>query len=189
MFIYKIWKEDCDECYIGSTVDFAHRKRTHKHSCNNPKSQEYTFKIYSHIRANGGWCSWNMDIIEECETRDREIELIKEMKPSLNTVHYEYDYKEWGKEYRKINADRIKEWHKEHYKKNADRINEYGKEYRKINTDRISERQKEYNKINADKIKERGNQKFNCECGGKYSYKHKQTHSKTKRHQKYLGSS
>ena len=108
MFIYKIWKEDCDECYIGSTVDFAHRKRTHKHSCNNPKSQEYTFKIYSHIRANGGWCSWNMDIIEECETRDREIELIKELKPSLNTFTYDFDGKEWWKNYNEKNFEKIK---------------------------------------------------------------------------------
>tara|TARA_R110000772_G_scaffold262701_1_gene381855 strand:+ start:109 stop:759 length:651 start_codon:yes stop_codon:yes gene_type:complete len=214
-YIYKIWKE-CDEnFYIGSTGDFHKRKWNHKSSCNNTSLPNHNCKIYSHIRANGGWDSWNMDIIEECETRDREIELIKEMKPSLNTVVYDFDEKKWReenvdrikeqqKEYNKINADRLKEQHKEYRKKNADRIkenkkeyskinadriNEYKKEYRKNNADRINERHKEYREKNTDKIKERANQKFNCECGGEYTLSNKLRHFRTKIHQKYLGSS
>ena len=118
MFIYKIWKENCDDFYIGSTKDFHKRKIKHKHTCNNPKAPEYNYKIYQHIRANGGWGSWTMDIIEECETRDREIELIKEMKPSLNSTHYNFDKKKWTEE----NADRLKEWVKKYREKNADKI-------------------------------------------------------------------
>ena len=30
------------------------------------------------------------------------------------------------------------------------------------------------------------NEKFNCECGGKYTYVNKTTHCKSKRHQKYI---
>tara|TARA_R110000782_G_scaffold76282_1_gene151824 strand:+ start:142 stop:600 length:459 start_codon:yes stop_codon:yes gene_type:complete len=119
MFIYKIWKEDCDDFYIGSTEDFHKRKLVHKSSCNNTNCIGYNYKIYSHIRANGGWDSWNMDIIEECETRDREIELIKEMKPSLNSMYYSptFNRKEWCKKYNK-------NYRKEYYKINADRIKE-----------------------------------------------------------------
>jgi len=174
-FIYKIWKEDDENFYIGSTCDFRDRKRAHKGACNNPTYHGHHLKIYQHIRSNGGWCSWNMNIIEECETRDREIEIIKEMKPSLNTKHYEYqDIKEYIKEYNKNNADRISERQKEYNKKNADKLKAYFKEYRKEN---------------ADRIKEMKSKKFNCECGGKYTYSYKSSHMKTQRHQKYLGSS
>ena len=151
MFIYKIWKEDCDDCYIGSTDDFRKRKILHKHSCNNINHRNHNFKIYTHIRANGGWDSWNKDIIEECEDRCREIELIKEMKPSLNTIYYDYsDTKEY-----------MKEWKKE----NPDRINEYRNKWREENLDKLKK-------------------KFNCECGGKYTYRDKAKHMKTQRHQK-----
>ena len=189
MYIYKIWKEEDENFYIGSTLDFNKRKSSHKHTCNNPELVSYNLKIYQHIRVNGGWDSWNMDIIEECEDICREIELIKEMKPSLNTIYYDYDYKKWGKEYRKINADRINEYQKEYREENLDKTKEYKKEYYKKNADRLSERQKEYSKINADRIKENQNKKFNCECGGKYSYSHKARHMKSVKHQKYLGSS
>ena len=108
MFIYKIWKEDDENFYIGSTKDFHKRKIDHKNNCKNPKLRVYTYKIYQHIRTNGGWGSWCMDIIEECEDRDREIELIKEMKPSLNTFTYDFDGKEWWKKYNEKNFEKLK---------------------------------------------------------------------------------
>jgi len=171
MFIYKIWKEGDENFYIGSTGDFHKRKRDHKGNCKNG----HHLKLYTHIRANGDWCSWNMDIIEECETRDRETELIKEMKPSLNTVIYDFNRKEYmkkyGKEYREENADKMKAYHKK---------------YSKINIDKLKENHKEYREENADKIKERKNKKYSCECGGKYTYGHRSRHFKTENHKKYL---
>ena len=142
MFIYKIWKEGDENFYIGSTAGFADRKNCHKSKCNSTTHTRRNSKIYQHIRANGGWDSWNMDIIEECEDRCREKELIKEMKPSLNTYLYSIPY---DKEYQK-------NWWEE----------------------------------NADRLKEKQKKKYSCECGGKYTYIHRNRHFKSKKHQKYL---
>tara|TARA_R110000772_G_scaffold246017_1_gene359645 strand:+ start:20 stop:517 length:498 start_codon:yes stop_codon:yes gene_type:complete len=157
MFIYKIWKEDCDDFYIGSTVDFRKRKWAHKAACTNPNCHGHHYNLYQHIRANGGWGSWSMDIIEECETQDREIEIIKEMKPSLNTNHYDFDKKEIkptqkDKWYEK-NSNRLKKKYKEYREENADRIKEYQKEYRKNNKEYNKEYQKEYQKKYREKKK------------------------------------
>tara|TARA_R110000796_G_C14275365_1_gene401844 strand:+ start:37 stop:531 length:495 start_codon:yes stop_codon:yes gene_type:complete len=159
MFIYKIWKEGDENFYIGSTVGFHKRKRDHKITCNNPNCRGHHLKIYSHIRANGGWDSWNIDIIEECETRDRETELIKEMKPSLN-MHHRTDRKAYMKKYLK--------------------------EYGESNKESIKEYLKKYHKDNADKIKEQLGKKCSCECGSGYTFGNRQRHFKSKKHQKYL---
>jgi len=116
MFIYKIWKEGDENFYIGSTLGFRDRKNGHKSRCNNTTHTHHNFKIYQHIRANGGWDSWNMDIIEECEDRCREKEIIKELNPSLNTYIYPISYdEEYKKKYREENADIIKEKQKKKY--------------------------------------------------------------------------
>ena len=48
--------------------------------------------------------------------------------------------------------------------------------------------QKEYYNDNKDKINIKKNEKFECDCGGRYSYTHKSTHIKTNKHQNYLQS-
>tara|TARA_R110000772_G_scaffold240461_1_gene352694 strand:+ start:25 stop:519 length:495 start_codon:yes stop_codon:yes gene_type:complete len=159
MFIYKIWKKDDENFYIGSTGDFSYRKRTHKYSCNNPKAKGYNYKIYNHIRTNGGWDSWNMDIIEECETQDREIEIIKEMKPSLNT-QYRTDRKEY--------------------------MRKYMKEYYKENTDKGKATSRKWWEENADKINKEKRKKCSCECGSEYNFGNRQRHLKSIKHKKYL---
>ena len=45
---------------------------------------------------------------------------------------------------------------------------------------------KEARKQYYDNNKEKINQKFDCQCGGMYTYHHKSTHINTKKHQKYL---
>tara|TARA_R110000772_G_scaffold75579_2_gene163958 strand:+ start:2009 stop:2458 length:450 start_codon:yes stop_codon:yes gene_type:complete len=48
------------------------------------------------------------------------------------------------------------------------------------------ENMKEYNKLyrkkNTDEHKDKINEKFNCECGGKYTFNNKVRHLKTKKH-------
>ena len=93
--LYKIFKEGDENFYIGSTNDFVKRKIIHKHYC---KTKD--LKLYQYIRENGGWDNWNMEIIGGCGSVAGEIKCIKKMKPTLNTVMYVYDYKEYMKEYR-----------------------------------------------------------------------------------------
>jgi len=45
---------------------------------------------------------------------------------------------------------------------------------------------KEYYQDNKDSINERRNKKYNCVCGGRYTYDHKSHHLKTKMHQDYI---
>lgn len=47
-------------------------------------------------------------------------------------------------------------------------------------------KRKEYHKEYREDNKEKRKEKFNCECGGKYTYSGKSLHFKTKLHQKYL---
>ena len=47
--------------------------------------------------------------------------------------------------------------------------------------------QRDYNKRHKEQIDKRVSQKFDCECGGKYTYSHKTTHFKCIRHQAFLG--
>jgi hypothetical protein len=45
---------------------------------------------------------------------------------------------------------------------------------------------KEYRKTNKQKIREKQNQKFNCECGGKYTLQNKLRHLNFQKHKKYI---
>ncbi len=65
--IYKIVCNDLNitDCYVGHTTHFIKRKSSHKQSCNTTTSAHYNYKIYTIIRANGGWSNWSMVEIEK----------------------------------------------------------------------------------------------------------------------------
>ena len=92
-FIYKIIDTNNEEqFYIGSTNCISSRKSQHKKNVKNRVSKKYWFKLYQYIRANGGWESFNVIIIEtgECEDKlfikQKEQEYINIHKPTLNTI-------------------------------------------------------------------------------------------------------
>ncbi len=47
---------------------------------------------------------------------------------------------------------------------------------------------KKYHEENREKILKKNNEKFDCECGGKYTHSHKTRHINSKKHQSYLSS-
>ncbi len=57
-------------------------------------------------------------------------------------------------------------------------------EYNQDNKEKIAQGKKEWNQNNKEKMKE----KFNCECGGKYTYRHTAQHMKSQKHQKWVQS-
>ena len=59
------------------------------------------------------------------------------------------------------------------------------KEYYQDNRDKHLEQMNKYNEANKDKIKEQKKQKYNCSCGGKYTYASKARHMKSIKHQEY----
>jgi len=54
------------------------------------------------------------------------------------------------------------------------------------NTPSQAEHNKKWRDENKDKVKEIQSEKFNCECGGKYTYAHKTRHLKTKKHLAFI---
>ena len=70
--IYTIYKISiAGEDYIGSTRDLKQRKREHKSSCYNPNYHGYHSKIYTTIRANGGWDCCEITPVEEFECESK----------------------------------------------------------------------------------------------------------------------
>lgn len=92
-YIYKIYEKNINDIfYIGSTNNINKRKFSHKKNTNNKVSKKYNIKLYQYIRLCGGWDNFNMDIYEILDTNDKieclkkECQLVKELKPQLNTV-------------------------------------------------------------------------------------------------------
>jgi len=61
-----------------------------------------------------------------------------------------FDEKEYQKEYRLKNKEKMKEYQKEYYKNNKEKINLLCKEYSEINKDKLILYQKEYKKNNPE---------------------------------------
>jgi len=75
-----------------------------------------------------------------------------------------------------------KESKKEWRQNNKVEIDQYNKQYHQNNKKELNQKHKEYYENNKNELK----QKHTCECGGKYSYKNKSQHQKSKKHQNYL---
>jgi ribosomal protein S27AE len=190
---YRIVKNDDDDfCYIGSTKNFINRKYQHKNNTNNVNCRAYTYKLYQHIRDNGGWEQFNMIPIEEGEyentisCRIREEQLRKENNGNLNSLKAHVIQKEAKREYYENNKDIINQKKKIYYEANKKYISNQKKEYRKANFEDIKQHKKEYYEANKDKIQQYRKQKIICECGGHYTINHKQRHLETKKHLDYI---
>ena len=185
-FVYKLFNPDYPEFYVGSTKDMKARKRNHKTDCNNPNGPRYNFKVYEYIRSNGGYDSWNYEILEHIrnsinvvELRNVERKYIEELKPSLNIDIPNRTKKEW----RQDNKEQILEYNKQYRQNNKEQIKENYKQYYENNREHF----KQYYENNRESIAEKRNQKFNCiVCGGKYTKKHKTTHFKSRKHQNFI---
>ena len=67
-----------------------------------------------------------------------------------------------------------------------DERNKYNKQYYLEHREELNEKHKQYNLDNAEKINEKKRVKYNCECGGKYTYSVKARHLKSKKHLNYV---
>jgi len=76
----------------------------------------------------------------------------------------------------------IKEW----YNDNKFTVNNNNKKYYLENKEKILKKQKEYNELNKKKISAKRDITIICECGGKYSDRHKTRHFKSKKHQDFI---
>jgi len=81
-----------DPCmYIGSTQNYKRRMIQHKYNCNNLYSKEHHQLLYQYIRTNGGWDSFDTEIIYEFQCEDNkhkrmvEQEYINKFSNGLNS--------------------------------------------------------------------------------------------------------
>ena len=168
-YIYKICCDNLpDFVYVGSTKAFRQRKTKHKSDYNNMKD----LKLYQTIRENGGWDNWRMVIIEECSEISFTQAKIKEEEHRVK-LNANLNMKKCH-----VSEEGLKEQKQEYYENNKEHIKEYNKEYYENNKERI----KEYRETNKEKLTE----KFDCDCGGKYTKDGKAYHLKTNKHLKYV---
>jgi len=155
--------DSCELIYVGSTANWKARNYKHKRDCTNEKSDKYNYKVYKTIRANGGWCNFNMIEIGTAKqitlrrSKQIEDEYRVQLKASMNdrrcylSEEQKKEYaRQYDKKYREANKDKIKERNQNYYQENIDKF----KEYKQDNKDKIKEYNNKYREDNRDKLKE-----------------------------------
>lgn len=118
--IYKIFckNPEVKDIYVGSTTRIKDRMKTHKTTLTNPNNPHSGYKLYTTIKANGGWDNWSYEVLEELtnvekiDARKREEEWTKQLGATLNTWKAYRDlttaknYYEKGSEWYKKNQER-----------------------------------------------------------------------------------
>lgn len=165
------------ECYIGSTkYSIEKRFRQHKSSFNSGTCYSYSKVL---IEKYGFDCLEIVELEKCCDNDryERERYWIEKIK-CVNKNVAGRGHKESSENWRTKNPD----WDKNYRK--GDKYKKYVKEYNKRDyvRQKASQRVKDYFEKNKEKLYER----FNCECGGKYTYSQKTTHFKSKLHQEYI---
>jgi hypothetical protein len=169
--IYKIVCNDLEikDLYVGSTSNFRIRKNCHKSNCNNEKGKKYKLKVYTTIRANGGWENYSMIEIEKYPCKDgnealaRERYWYEELKAKLNTLSPTLNVekrKEKRKEYHKI-YDATEE-RKEYFKtrNTTEEQKEYMKKYEATHREEIKEYKKKYEATHREEINRKARERY-----------------------------
>jgi len=94
--------------------------------------------------------------------------------------------KEYIRKYYEENKDRISQYKKNYRIKNKKLLDEKSKKYQNENKNQMVEYQKKYYIKNRETLTEKKKKKFECECGGKYTYNNKAQHFKSDRHKKFI---
>jgi hypothetical protein len=179
--IYKIWSPSIEEFYIGSTTQPL-IKRLYKHKMNSQGQRNWNMKLYQSMR-NTGKDNFRIELIENypCdikhELRKREGEIIRELKPTLNSRIECRSMKEYLEDNKDIMCAKYKQYYYEHRDKKLANM----KTYRENNADKF----KKY----REEIQATRSEPFICDiCGGKYTRVHKLEHERSKKHMKALDS-
>ena len=150
--IYKIYCNDCDYIYVGSTQNFIKRKSQHRINSRCPyENQKKKMKLYKTIDEYGGWNNWIMTPIELCDesilTKRQAEAKEEEWRVKLNATLN--SQRAFVSEEQKIEENKIncKEWNNN----NVEHVKDYKKNYREENTEKI----KKQKAIDYEKHKEK----------------------------------
>ena len=158
--IYKITDNTNDNIYIGSTCKtLEERLSRHKYDYKSFLKGLYNnTRSFDIIKNN----DYKIDLLENCQIKTKQELLARERY-----------YIENNNCLNQVIPGRSKK-----------EIIDYQKDYYNENKEKLKASSKNNREANKDKL----NEKFDCECGGKYIYTHKSTHIKTAKHQKKLQS-
>ena len=127
--IYKLFKINSNDCYIGKTRNISKRMALHKYYC-----KSSTYKLYEFMRANGGFNNFEFEILEtnipEEQGNAKERYYYNLYSPSLNSNVPNRSPQESKLNYRTKNRleiiEKVRNWQRE----NRIKFNSYQKSYR-----------------------------------------------------------
>jgi len=96
------------------------------------------------------------------------------------------DIKKYHREYYRKNNETMRYNARKRYSENRGNIKEYRTLYYQRNREDLIEKNKTRYKGRKEIVKKKANEKFNCECGGRFTRANKNVHIKTKMHLKHL---
>lgn len=163
--IYKIYckDENIKDCYIGSTNNLTKRKRQHKYTYDNINIKNCNLKLYTFIRANGGFENFDFIILEQFNTIIDKQDLFKIEGQYIKNNNSTLNCRLAGrtvKEYYQDNKQKLLEDSKKYYEDNKSEILEKVNNYRKDNKTEIIERKKKYYEQNKEQINEKRKVKY-----------------------------
>ena len=80
----------------------------------------------------------------------------------------------------------MKQYNKEYRNKNREKINDWKRQKYSNNREVILAKNKEYKELHKEEIQQKYTAKSTCICGGSYTYANKTKHLKTKKHLDYI---
>jgi len=172
--IYMIMTENSNDIYIGSTIQTL-KARLNKHE------SYYKTGIYCSSAEIIKQGNYKIILIKNFACDSKEELEFEETRFQKDMVCVNKILARLTDEEKRQNNKQNK---KKYYIENKQRINENKKKYYIENKQRINENKKKYYIEN----KERLNRKINCDCGGKFTSRHKTEHFKSLKHKKYLKS-
>ena len=127
--IYKLFKINSNDCYIGKTKDIYKRMVLHKFY-----SKTSPYKLYNFMRANGGFENFTYEILEtniaESEGVYKERYYFDMYQPNLNNNVPGQTQDQSKLQYRTKNRLEIIEKVRHWQQKNRERFNKYQREYK-----------------------------------------------------------
>jgi hypothetical protein len=168
--VYKIVCNITNLIYIGSTIkSICARLAIHKYHYQKYLEGKSNYVTSFEIIKNG---NYNIFLVENVSYSNKKDLRAKERYyiETLDCVN------------KNIPCQTKKEYYGKYYEKNHDKIRDRMKIYRIEHKDQTKEYKKLYKEKNREKLNIYRNTKFECECGGSYSRKHKAEHFRCKKH-------
>ena len=185
--VYKIWSHQGDKIYIGSTTKEYLSQRMDKHRSDYKRWKEdkcafvSSYSVFDEYGLEN--CFIELLVAKECNSKDELLQLegkyIRELVCENKRIAGRTK-----REYLDDNKERIKQYHED----NKEKLLEYQKQYRNDNKEKILDLNKQYYEQHKDSIHKKNNEKYNCDCGGKYTRSGKAQHLKSIKHCQFIES-